>query len=121
VISFSLLIVETSKSQTDDLFAFPVLNYDYLTSEIGMSGAYSSLPNPSTSSAWYNPAQLGYKTYYSLAFAISPYNDLFSTSSNISNVGLRFQKEFSFLGRTIDWGISIHQFSLNSGELDNYN
>jgi len=118
VISFSLLIVETCKSQTDGLFAFPVLNYDYLTSEIGMSGAFSSLPNPSISSAWYNPAQLGYKTDYSLALAISPYNDLFSTSSNISNVGLRFQQESRLFGNTIQWGISLHQFSLNSGELD---
>jgi hypothetical protein len=98
--------------------AFPILNINGTPSENGMAGAFTALPSNSVYAAWYNPAQLGFNTDYSLAINYSPKGRWLTDGMNIWNLGARYQKELNVLGKSVQIGVSFQQFTFNTGTVE---
>jgi hypothetical protein len=93
--------------------AFRILNTNVTPSENGMAGAFTALPSNSVYAAWYNPAQLGFNTDYSLAINYSPKGRWLADGMNIWNVGARYQRELNLFGKSVQLGASFQQFTFN--------
>ena len=77
-----------------------------------------ALPSNSVYAAWYNPAQLGFNTDYSLAINYSPKGRWLTDGMNIWNLGARYQKELNVLGKSVQIGVSFQQFTFNTGTVE---
>jgi len=111
-----LVLFSTSWVQLKAQFA-SFLTYDFTPNELSLGGAFTALPTNSVYAAWYNPAQLGFKTDYSVSMNIAPKSD-WIFGSNISNLGLRYQQSISLFGKEIEIGVSLHQFLISYGTID---